>query len=117
LYYGYRTVFLKQNREKLFVATTKHLRSTFGQFFAGFQRIFQLNLRANCAQFARNFSAFSVQFSYEFCTNFAFFPRDFLPGLYVLNSTYVVKHKQNDNSNWICSIVDDMSVNWFYMSH
>jgi len=24
LYYGYRTVFLKQNCEKLFVATTKH---------------------------------------------------------------------------------------------
>jgi len=40
LYYGYRTVFLKQNREKLFVATTKHLCATFGQFFANFHRIF-----------------------------------------------------------------------------
>jgi len=54
LYYGYRTVFLKQNREKLFAATTKHLRATFGQFFTDFQQIFQLNLRTtctNCAQF------------------------------------------------------------------
>jgi len=49
LYYGYRTVFLKQNHEKVFVATTKHLRATFGQFFADFQQIFQLNLHAICA--------------------------------------------------------------------
>jgi len=63
LYYGYRTVFLKQNREKLFVATTKHLCATFRQFFTDFQRIFQLNLRAILAHFQRNFRA-----------NFAFFP-------------------------------------------
>jgi len=56
LYYGYHTVFLKQNREKLFVATTKHLGATFGQFFAHFQRIFQLNLCATCAQFSRIFA-------------------------------------------------------------
>jgi len=43
LCYSYRTVFLKENREKLFVATTKHLRATFGQFFADFRQIFQFN--------------------------------------------------------------------------
>jgi len=89
LYYGYCTVFLKQNREKLFVATTKHLRATFGQFFADFSAQFarnfcnlcatcvqfklrailahfQLNLRATCANFPFNFSAFSTQFSRKF---------------------------------------------------
>jgi len=55
LYYGYHNVFLKQNREKILVATTKHLRATFGQFFADFQRIFQLSLRAILAHFQRNF--------------------------------------------------------------
>jgi len=55
-------VFLKQNREKLFVATTKHLCATFGQFFADFQWIFQLNLRAILAHFHANF-AFSPRFS------------------------------------------------------
>jgi len=53
LYYGYRTVFVKQNLEKLFVATTKHLRATFGQFFDDFQRIFRINLRATCANCAQ----------------------------------------------------------------
>jgi len=68
LYNGYRTVVLKQNREKLFVATTKHLHATFGQCFADFQRIFQF-LRATCAnstQFVHNFSAFSAQFLHFF---------------------------------------------------
>jgi len=71
LYYGYRTVFLKQNHVKLLVATTKHLRATFGQFFADLQRIFQLNLRATCANY--------VHFQRNFRAN----PRDFLQGLAV----------------------------------
>jgi len=56
----YKSDYYKQNREKLFVATTKHLRATFGQFFADFQRIFQLNL---CAILVQNFSFFSPRFS------------------------------------------------------
>ena len=77
LYYSYRTVFLEQNHEKCFVATTEHLRATFGQFFADFQQIFQLNLRATCASCAlrklriilAHFRANSAQ------------PRNFLQGL------------------------------------
>jgi len=92
----------------------------YAQLSGNFSPIFNGFFSSICAQLVqieRNFSAFSAQFLCEFCTNFAFFSRDFLPGLYVLNSTYAVKHEQNDNSNWICSIVDDTSVNWFYMSH
>jgi len=76
LYYGYCTVCLKQNREKLFVATTKHLRATFAQFFADFSAQFARNLRklrAILAHFQRNFRANSVQILH--------FPRDFLQGL------------------------------------
>jgi len=68
LYYGYRTVFLKQKREKLFVGTTRHLCAIFWQFFADFQQIFQLSLHTTCAictqhlaQIAHNFRANSVQ--------------------------------------------------------
>jgi len=68
LYYGYRNVFLKQNREKILVATTKHLRATFGQFFADFPRIFQLSLRAILAQFLVPILHFS--------------PRNFVSGMF-----------------------------------
>jgi len=42
-------------------------------------------------QIARNFSAFSAQFSYKFCANFALFPRNFLQGLiqYNVNAVYL----------------------------
>jgi len=76
LHYGYRTVFLKQNREKLFVATTKHFQAIFRGFFSSI-----------CAQIARNFNAFSAQFSRRFCI----FPRDFLQGLsnsYLLSDSH-----------------------------
>jgi len=86
LYYSYRTVFLKQNREKLFVATTKHLRATFGQFFTDFQQIFQLNLRTTCAicgqlaQIARNFSAFSAEIFTQILCKFCIFSPRFSSG-------------------------------------
>jgi len=97
LYYGYCTVFLKQHREKLFVATRKHLRATFAQFFADFSAQFARNLRklrAIFAHFQRNFRSFSAQFSGKFCANFAFFPRDFLQGLYML-----VKEEEKEEIN------------------
>ena len=53
LYYGYRTVFLKQKREKLFVGTTRHLCAIFWQFFADFSGFFT----SVCVQLAHNFSA------------------------------------------------------------
>jgi len=68
LYYGYRTVFLKQNRKKkLFVATTKHLRANFSQFFADFSAQFVRKLRAILAHFQRNFRANSAFFPAIFC--------------------------------------------------
>jgi len=70
LYYGYRTVFLKQSGEKLLVATKKHLRTTFGHFFADLLRIFQLSLRAILAHFQRNFYTNSAQILHFFPTIF-----------------------------------------------
>jgi len=60
LYYGYRTLFLKQKSEKLFVAITKHLRATIGQFLANFSAQFARNLcklRAIFAQILHFFPA------------------------------------------------------------
>jgi len=54
---------LKKPMQKLFVATTKHLRATFRQFFADFSGFFS----SICAQIGRNFSVFSAQFSRKFC--------------------------------------------------
>jgi len=77
LYCGYHTLFIKQNRGKLFVATTKHLRATFGQFFADFQRIFQLNLCVILAHFQCSFRANSAQI-------FHFYPAIFFRDCHLL---------------------------------
>jgi len=80
LYYGYCTVFLKQHREKLFIATKKHLRAAFAQFFADFSAQFARNLRklrailahfsAIFAHFQRNFQANSAQILHFFLAIF-----------------------------------------------
>jgi len=115
LYYGYRTVFLKQNHEKLFVATTKHLRATFGQFFADFQRIFQLNLRATCticaqlAQIAHNFSAFSVQFLRKFCIFSAWFSSGTDKAVFVQLANFCGQHRLSQvtyNSPGSCRLLE-----------
>jgi len=77
LYYRYHTVFLKQNRGKLFVATTKTFTRNFWAIFHQFSADFS-------AQFVCNFSTFSVQFSHKFCANFPFLPRDFLQDCHLL---------------------------------
>jgi len=96
LYYGYRTVFLKQNREKLFVETTKHLLAIFGQFFSGsFSPMFSgffSSIYAQLAQIARNFSALSAQFSRKFCANFALFSQRFSSGTGLHTVKYVTSH-------------------------
>ena len=83
LYYGYRTVFLKQNREKLFVTTTKHLRATFGQLFHRFSADFSAQFACNLHKLCAILAHFSAQFSFKFGANYAFFSRNFLQGLTV----------------------------------
>jgi len=72
LYYGYRTVFLKQNRKKTFRRNHKTFTQNFWAIFRGFSADFS----AQFAHIAHSFSAFSVQFSHKFCT----FPPQFSSG-------------------------------------
>jgi len=51
-----------------------------GNFLSIFSGFFS-SICVQLMQIARNFSAFSAQFSCKFCANFAFFPRNFPEGL------------------------------------
>jgi len=86
LYYGYCTIFLKQNREKIFCRNHKTFMCNFRAIFLWFSADFS-------AQFARNLRklrAILAHFQRNFRANFAFFPCDFLQGLDSSNTIIIM---------------------------